>query len=183
MSKKWLTLKSKIAYDHPFFRVREDSVQLPNGLTIPDYTVWESGDVAQVVPITADGKYLLTEQYKHGLGEVILELPGGFVDKNESPLHAAKRELSEETGYTSDNFSKLGTFCHHPSKENGKIHLYLATNIKQQSHKLRADTTEDITLKLFTKNQVLQLIANNKVIQTGTLLGLLLSATGNIYQK
>ncbi|PIY79005.1 MAG: NUDIX hydrolase, partial [Candidatus Pacebacteria bacterium CG_4_10_14_0_8_um_filter_43_12] len=48
MLRKWKLLSSKIGYSHPFFKVREDHVITPTGLEINDYTVWESGDVAQV---------------------------------------------------------------------------------------------------------------------------------------
>lgn len=175
VSGKWSTLATKYGYLHPFFKVREDTVQLPNGSVIPDFTVWESGDVAQVVPITSDGKYLLVQQYKHGLGAEIIEFPGGFVDPGEDPKEAALRELSEETGYSTNTLIKLGTFSHHPTKESGKLHLYLAKKVQAQTKKLKADETEVITLLYLTKEEIFALITSQTVLQTGTILGFLMS--------
>ncbi|MEP6576663.1 MAG: NUDIX hydrolase [Nitrososphaerota archaeon] len=56
-------------------------------------------DTAHIVPIFNDGSLLMVENYRHGVGQQILELPGGFINPGETPTHAAGRELLEETGY------------------------------------------------------------------------------------
>lgn len=173
MDKKWKLLKSSYALKHPFFKVREDHVVLPNGHEVSDYTIWESGDVAQVVPIMPDGKLLLVQQYKHGLGEMIIEFPGGFIDAEETPLEAAKRELSEETGYTSSQIEKVGTFIHHPTKETGKLHLFIAYNLEEENDSLEQDVTEDISVVYFTPEKLLAKVQAGEVMQTGSMLGLL----------
>ncbi|NCS97285.1 MAG: NUDIX hydrolase [Candidatus Pacebacteria bacterium] len=174
MLRKWKLLSSKIGYSHPFFKVREDHVITPTGLEINDYTVWESGDVAQVIPVLPNGKLLLVEQYKHGLGEMIVEFPGGFIENAELPEVAAFRELSEETGYTSTDVHKLGTFIHHPTKESGKLHLYVAKNIQKQAKKLAHDSTEDIRLLSVGSDELFKKIQSGEVLQSGSMLGLLL---------
>lgn len=178
MSKKWKLAKSKYGYKHPFFKVREDHVILPNGYEVPDYTIWESGDVAQVLPVTPDGRLLLVQQYKHGLGEVIEEFPGGFIDEGETPLQAAQRELLEETGFSSQKIEKIGTFVHHPTKESGKLHLFIAHDIKKSPNSLDQDVTEDITVIYRTPEELLIKIKDNIVMQTGSMLGLMLYLRG-----
>ena len=178
MDKKWTLVKSKLGYKHPFFKVREDHVILPNGHEVPDYTVWESGDVAQVVPVMPDGKLLLVQQYKHGLGEVIEEFPGGFVDKGENFLDAAKRELSEETGFSSKKIKKIGTFIHHPTKEIGKLHLFIANDLEKLPNSLEQDITEDITVVYRKPEELLEKIKNGTVMQTGSMLGLMIYLQG-----
>lgn len=178
MNRNWVQVDSKVGYAHPFFKVREDRVLLPNGHEVPDYTVWESGDVAQVVPVTSAGSLLMVKQYKHGLGEQIEEFPGGFVDRNETPFEAANRELSEETGYHSSNLSKLGTFIHHPTKETGKLHLFIALDVQKQQVSLQQDVTEDIELVFYTPEEVLRKISSGSIMQTGSMLGLLLYLHG-----
>ena len=56
-------------------------------------------DTAHIVPIFNDGSLLMVENYRHGVGKQLLELPGGFINPGETPTHAAGRELLEETGY------------------------------------------------------------------------------------
>ena len=56
-------------------------------------------DTAHIVPIFNDGSLLMVENYRHGVGQQLLELPGGFINPGETPTHAAGRELLEETGY------------------------------------------------------------------------------------
>lgn len=178
MSKKWKLVSSKHGYNHPFFKVREDHVVLPNGHEVSDYTVWESGDVAQIIPVASDGKLLLVQQYKHGLGDIIEEFPGGFIDNGETPLQAVQRELSEEAGFFSKNIEKLGTFIHHPTKESGKLHLFVAYNIKKLSKSLDQDITEDITVVYRTPEELLEKIKDGIVMQTGSMLGLMLYLQG-----
>ena len=175
-SKKWQLVASKIGYNHPFLKVREDHVVLPNGTVIPDYSVWESGQVAQVIPITPEGNYILVEQYKQGIGRTTMEFPGGFIEANEDKLRAAQRELSEETGYQSTDWQELTTIVHHPSKEDGATHLFIAQGVTllEEKEKLQPDVTEDILVHNLTEQQVLEKILTGEIMQSGTIAGFLL---------
>ena len=94
----WKTIKSAYAFICPWLRVRKDHVQLPSGFEIDDFYVVESSDWVNVIAITEDGRFLIEEHYRYGIGQVCFELPAGVVSKGEVPLTAAKRELKEETG-------------------------------------------------------------------------------------
>src|ERR1700685_2321138 len=94
----WRTLESRVAFDHHWYRLRRDTVELPGGAILDDYFVAVRPDVALVVPLTSAGEVVLVRQYKHGIGEVTLELPGGALDPGETPVAAAARELGGETG-------------------------------------------------------------------------------------
>jgi ADP-ribose pyrophosphatase len=85
------TLRSGLALDRPWYRVRRDVVELPGGELIDDY-VSEWPDVAMTMPVTADDHVVLVRQSKHGAGRITLELPGGPVDAGEEPPAAARRE-------------------------------------------------------------------------------------------
>lgn len=171
--KKWKIIKSKVAYNHPFFKVREDRVELSNGKELPDFTVWDHSDVVQVVPITKDGFFVMVEMYKHGLGKIIREFPGGFVESGENPELAAKRELAEETGLVAEKVTKIGTFSHHPTKENGLLHLYVMEGCHAENTGHHLDETEDIVVHRMTSEEVMDYFYKTEVIQSGSYIGFL----------
>ncbi|MEO1123540.1 MAG: NUDIX hydrolase, partial [Cyanobacteria bacterium J06639_16] len=97
--KRWTLLRSRLVFDHRWYKVRQDEVRLPNGEIIDDYFVSVRPDVALVLPITVDREVIFVHQYRHGAGEVLLELPAGTFDpQQEAAETAALRELQEETG-------------------------------------------------------------------------------------
>ena len=97
--RKWKTLKSEYLIRRPWLTARRDTVELPGGSVNPEFYVLEYPDWVNVLAITSDDEFVMIRQYRHGLGQTRYELCAGVVDPGESPLEAAKRELSEETGY------------------------------------------------------------------------------------
>lgn len=79
-----------------------------------------------------------------------------------------------KTGYASDQWHKLGTFIHHPTKERGKLHLFLAKDIQPVSQKLAADQTEFIEPLFLKPKELFSLLEQGRVLQTGTMLGVVL---------
>ena len=166
-TKHWKTRSSKMAFDHKWFKVRQDEVELPNGSVLDDFFVWVKGDVSIVVPVTADGKFILVKQYKHGVGDVIIEFPAGFVDEGEDPERAAHRELREETGYESNDLSPLTVLSDAPTKSTGKTHVYLAKNATQK-HDTAFDDNEDIETMVCAPAEVLELMTSGKMWVSGS---------------
>src|ERR1700733_14757048 len=93
--KPWHILKSKLVFDNRWAKIRLDECELPNGQVVPNYYYWEGGDFAQVFALTTANEVILTRQYKHGVKEIVTELPAGLIDSNETSIAAAKRELRE----------------------------------------------------------------------------------------
>ena len=80
-------------------KVAKETCELPNGKVIDDfYTLWQP-DWVLILARTKEGKWVMTEQYRHGTGKIALEFPAGIIDKGETPEEAAIRELQEECGY------------------------------------------------------------------------------------
>lgn len=107
------------------FKVRKDACIASDGRE-GTFFVIEDPDWVNVVAITESSEIVLIRQFRHGTGSVITEIPGGLVDDGEDPLDAAKRELSEETGYRSDNWVALGRSFPNPALQNNTIHHFLA---------------------------------------------------------
>lgn len=94
----WEELKSEMVFEKYGRGVEKVTFRLPNG-QINDYFLKKEKPTANAVAITKDKKVILTKQFRPGVREILLELPGGYIDQEESPLAAAERELLEETGY------------------------------------------------------------------------------------
>lgn len=108
MIKPWKVVNSRYLAEKPWFTVREERVQLPNGNEIPNYYVFEYPDWVNVIAVTVDGKYVFERQYRHAVGLVSYELCAGVCEPDDaSPLEAARRELLEETGYGNGEWEEL----------------------------------------------------------------------------
>jgi len=143
MIKKWNRQKSDILNNYRIFNIRKDTSISPVTGKEHEFYVIESADWVNVVAITQDEEIVLIKQYRHGIMDITLEIPGGMVDKGESPIQSARRELLEETGYTSENWVEIGVVNPNPAILNNKCYSYLALNsIKSGNQKLEG--TEDI---------------------------------------
>ena len=116
--KKWKVRSSEYLFKRPWLTVRKDCLQLPNNAVIDEYYVLEYPSWINVIAITKDGRFVMVEQYRHGLGEVFTELVAGVVEKGEPPLEAAKRELAEETGFGGGTWSLLTVLGPNPGNMN-----------------------------------------------------------------
>ena len=117
------------------------------------------------VAITREGKVIMERQYRHALGEVCLEIPGGCVDDSDPDLESAiRRELLEETGYVFDQVEYLGKISANPSTNNNLMHMFLATGGERQGAQ-QLDHNEEIDLELISLDELKALLDNNGIIQ------------------
>ncbi len=94
----WKLLSSTYIHKGPWATLRTDRCLMPGGEIVEDYYVLEYSNWVNAVAVTEDNKILLVKQYRHAAGIVSLEIPGGVIDGDETPEHAIRRELLEETG-------------------------------------------------------------------------------------
>jgi 8-oxo-dGTP pyrophosphatase MutT (NUDIX family) len=160
----WKTLSSEQVLHTPYLKIRREEVALPNGLIIPDYYIIENRGWAGIVPYTADGYFLLNNQYKHGIGQEVLEFPAGGIDEGEDdPMQAAERELMEETGYSAEA-GKMELLAHMLANPTGavtRIWWYLARDVRKTGEQ-KLDPAEVIENRLVTPGELLQLIHNGE---------------------
>ena len=172
--KKWKILQSNMVLNHPWCKVRQDEIELPNGKVIDDYFVHLRPDVAIILPITCDREVVFVKQYRHAIGDFFIELPaGGFNPEQESGEFAAVRELEEETGYVASKVKKMATFYDKPSKDTNQLHLFIAENVKKTG-KIKLDITEEIEVILIPVDAVLEKIVKGEICVTGTVSALFL---------
>ena len=93
MVERWEKISGKLLADHRILRVRQDRSRSPRTGAGDDFIVLEMANWINIVPVTEEGRVVMIRQYRHGTGEVGLEIPGGVIDAGEDPLIAARREL------------------------------------------------------------------------------------------
>jgi 8-oxo-dGTP pyrophosphatase MutT (NUDIX family) len=169
---KWKLEGSKILSKSPWFNLRRDTCILPNGLKISDYYVGESPDYCMVVALNAQGRLLLAREYKHAVGEVILQLPAGYVGRKETARRACLRELEEETGFKAGKLESLGDYFPSPGRLDNRMHLFLATQLKPG--KRHWDDSEQIQIEEATPQEALQLIRSGRIKDQASVTGILL---------
>ena len=162
---KWKTLSSEYLFHDLWFKVRKDRCQTPRGTIVDPYYVYEFPTWVTAVALTEDGKLIMEHQYRHALGEVCIEIPGGCVDDTDASLEdAIKRELLEETGYAFASYEYLGKTSANPSTNTNLMHMFLAKGGKKISEQ-HLDANEEISISLFTIEEVKEMLKRNEIIQ------------------
>lgn len=125
--KKWVIESETDLLDTPIFSIQKRHCRPPDDGGDSDFYIINTSDWVNIIARTDDNQLILVRQYRFGIDEVSLEIPGGVVDSDdEDPLATAKRELREETGYVSNNWSLLGKVSTNPAIFTNYCHMYLA---------------------------------------------------------
>ena len=157
MPKKWPVLRSMVDKSYSIFSIRTDTARSPRTEREHDFYVLDTSDWVSVIPITGDHKVVMVKQYRHGTREVTLETPGGLMELGDNPEAAVRRELLEETGYQSSEYSKIGFLHPHPALFNNRLHIFSALDVKKVSEG-NQDDAEDIEVVLVPLAEIPDLI-------------------------
>jgi 8-oxo-dGTP pyrophosphatase MutT (NUDIX family) len=165
----WTTLTYRQVIDTPHLKVRCEQVAIPDGPVIPDYYIIENRGWVGIVPLTEDGRFLINNQYKHGIGCEVLEFPAGGLDADEDdPLITARRELMEETGYSFEDqqVELLAQMHANPTGARTQVWWYMARNVRKTGTP-KVDPVEVIENLLVTPKELLELIHNGSFAVQG----------------
>lgn len=152
-----------------FLEVRRDDVRLPDGSPAWREYIQHGGAVA-VVAWLDDGRLVLVRQYRYPLAKVLLELPAGKRDANETTLGCAQRELAEETGYTAAEWAYAGAIHNAAAYSTETIWLWFARGL--QAGDKRPDEGEFVETVLLTEDALDALDAQGELPDVKTLIGL-----------
>jgi len=148
--------------------VRKDVCVLPDGRIIDDYYYWEGGDFAQVLAIDRAGQVVLTQQYKHGVKEVVIELPAGMVASHEEPLDTARRELLEETGFSGHEWRSLGVLNVSSAKATTRAYPFLVLDVVETALP-HLDEAEQIRVFLRPLEVVIEMMCSGEIADSNSL--------------
>ena len=109
-------LRSKTVYNKHGRQVVEDTLEFADG-SKHEWIYFKNGRAVGVAAFTKDDKMILTRQYRHPSGKVVLDLPGGGVEEGETLLQAAQREFEEETGFTASKLERIGKYSTGPNTQ------------------------------------------------------------------
>ena len=174
-------VKRQVVHKGTYMIFARDTVLDPEGKEHARDIVIHPGAVT-VVAILPDRRLVLVRQYRHAAGEALLELPAGTLDRQpdesiEEPLSAAKRELTEETGYRAERWRELATFFTAPGFASELMTLYLATGLSPDPEHTGPDPDERLNVELLPFDEALALAQRGELRDAKTITGVLLAAT------
>lgn len=158
----WEVLSSEVVLESPWYRLRRDACRLPDGSVVESYYVREHAGFSVTFAITPDRNVVFTRQYKHGIGEIVFELPAGMQEPGEDALACARRELEEETGFIAERFEPVAEFWTDPTSSTGRFSLFIAHDAKPEGS-TRPEATEQLDTVLVPLVQVLDQVRQRHV--------------------
>jgi ADP-ribose pyrophosphatase len=161
---RWTVLNEEDVSPSPWFPLLRHTVQLQNGRVVDDYYLAPLGDVVILVALTPLNEVIIVKQYKHGLGEILLELPGGMRQNGKTLEDSALNELEEEAGIkvTSDRLVPLGKLANNPTKTLQVTYGYLVLDaVIHVPQKL--DDTENIHVLILPAKKVFDMVKNGDI--------------------
>lgn len=166
-------ISSKDVYDGVLLHVKRDVVLLPDGKE--DVREWiKHQGASAVLPVLPNGDVILVRQYRYPIGKVTLEIPAGKLDTpSEDPLICAKRELSEETGYSANKYEKLTTIATTAGFSNEWIHIYLAKDLT--AGKAHPDSDEFINTVKMPLADAVDLVLKGEIYDAKSITAILLT--------
>lgn len=175
--KPWLLLEEEDISPSAWYPLRKQKVQLPSGLIIDDYFLSPLGDVVQILAITAENQVVLTRQYKHGLGEILFEVPGGMQQRGKTLLQSAVAELEEECGIKAieEDLKFICKFAINPTKLKQVTYGYILFDAQFNSVQ-KLDVTENIEVITLPAPEVLRMVEDGKIWVTDSMNLILMAA-------
>ena len=132
MLHSWELLNSTDAFHNRWLHVTLDTVRLPDGHSYEYTTIRRDSVGVAAVVLNEHNQLLLEQEYRHPVGEVAYQLPGGLNATGEDPVKCIRRDSREETGVLAGSLVFLGRFWNNPATSNGECLVYLCREFRQE---------------------------------------------------
>lgn len=157
-------LESEYLAHEAWFTPRRERVELPSGVVVPAWYIFEFPDWVNVIALTKEGKFVFISQYRHGLGETHYELVAGCCEQGETPEQSARRELLEETGYGGGRWEQFMVTSPNPTNHNNRVYTFLAVGVEKLEEQ-HTEASEDIEVHIFSREEVEALLSDDEIMQ------------------
>src|SRR5688572_16186955 len=167
----WKTLSTRIIYDNPWIRVREDQVIRPDGQPGIYGVVHFKNLAIGILAVDDEGYVHLVGQHRYAFNSYSWEIPEGGCPEGEDPLHAAQRELLEETGLQAREWKLIGEADLSNSVSDEKAFWFLATGLTEGE--AEPDGTEVLERRRVPLSEALRMIDAHEITDALSILALL----------
>ena len=148
--------------------IKADKIEFINGYK-SNYGLIDHPGSSMIIAINNKHEMILLSQYRFSFSDYIYEFPSGTIQKGETALTAAKRELLEETGLESNEWNQLGLLYEAPSYSNELIHLFTAKNLSKANENYLKDEDEFIKVLSYNQSKISAMINNNEIKDSATI--------------
>ncbi|MFC1625213.1 NUDIX hydrolase [Patescibacteria group bacterium] len=157
----WKKLDSKILFKHKRITLVEDTVEIPDGTKRKYLRYTKIPEAVSLICVSDKNEILLEKEYSYPPNKILIQLPGGSVEKSETVEEAANRELEEETGMSADTITKIGSYYMNNRKSNTKMHVCVCKDFT--SKKKLNDPEEDVESFWVPERKVDELISKGEI--------------------
>ncbi|MBB1078548.1 NUDIX hydrolase [Limosilactobacillus sp. STM2_1] len=166
-------ISSKTVFHGHLIDVEVQQVITPSGKKAQREIVHHAPAIA-ILALTDDNKMILEKQWRAPIANTTLEIPAGKLDQRDADnaVHAAKRELNEETRYEATNLKKISSFYTSIGCMDEYMTIYLATGLKRVTHELPQDQDENLALYEITLPKALEMIELGKIEDAKTIMAI-----------
>ncbi|MEX0719036.1 MAG: NUDIX hydrolase [Balneolaceae bacterium] len=158
----WVTTDERLEYTTKIFKLLRRDMKIESENHSATFSIIEAPDWINVIPLTPKNEIILVEQFRYGIEQPTLELPGGMIDEGEEPQETAKRELLEETGFAGGDWESLGLVSSNPAFLTNNTHFYLTTNCRKVKEQ-ELDGNERINVHVIPLPDFLAMVADGRV--------------------
>ena len=167
----WEEISTEHIVQDKWIDFRRSAYRFPDGSVFEPFYSYSRRDYVVIVASDTDGDYICVRQFRQGIKEVTTEFPAGGIERtdgreygsgdspaaSEDALEAARRELLEETGYVSDEWTHLLTVPSNATISDNYAHIFMAKNCSKSGEQ-KLDETEFLNVRKYSAAEIEELI-------------------------
>jgi ADP-ribose pyrophosphatase len=177
---EYKVVQTRVIFDHPGVKIVIDTLE-HFGRRRPYFYLASPVEAVATLGITGSGDILLTRQYRHPVGQVILDLPAGRLNPGETPLDGARREFEEETGYKPGWIEKIGYYNQFPGTLRAGTSLFFARRLEKTVQRL--DDGEELDVVPVAADRLGAMILNGEILDGSLQLAYLLAQAKGLLNR